>query len=110
MKTVVTTVVLALLVLVLPGCVVPSSHYMPMAPLYQNTTLPTDQAVPGDGTIGRRTGEASVESILAVISWGDSSIATAARQGNIRQLKTIDQEVFNVLGIYTRQTTIVTGD
>jgi hypothetical protein len=83
---------------------------MPMAPLYQNATLPTDQAVPGDGTIGRRTGQASVESILCVISWGDSSIATAARHGNIRQLKTIDQEVFNVLGIYTRQTTIVTGD
>jgi len=67
--------------------------------------------------VGAKVGKASYQRIFvpfigleAVISGkGDASTATAAKNGSIKQISTVDQEVKTVL-IWQRVTTIVTGE
>ncbi|MFC1808529.1 TRL-like family protein [Candidatus Omnitrophota bacterium] len=58
---------------------------------------------------GEKVGEATAKLICGV-SYGDGSIETAAANGGISKIKTVDLKVKNVLGIYMETTTIVTGD
>ena len=58
---------------------------------------------------GAKVGEATVKMICGV-SYGDGSIQTAAANGGISKIKTVDLKVKNVLGVYMETTTIVTGD
>ncbi|HKK50342.1 MAG TPA: TRL-like family protein, partial [Myxococcota bacterium] len=61
-------------------------------------------------SIGARKGEASSQSILGLVAWGDASVEAAARDGLITEPKHIDYGYFNVLGVYQSFTTIVRGD
>jgi hypothetical protein len=61
--------------------------------------------------LGTKRGTAEAYSILWLVSWGDASYATAAKNGNIRVLRHADQELFQVLfGVYTRWRVVVYGD
>ena len=110
MKAIAAVVLAGLALMLLSSCVIPSSHYAPLAPVFQDARMPSDAPVLGDGVIGKKKGQASLQSILSVISWGDSSVLAAARDGGITQVKTLDTEVFCILGVYMRQTTIMTGE
>lgn len=61
--------------------------------------------------LGTKKGTAAAYSILWLVSWGDTSYATAAKNGDIEIIRHADQEVQQVLfGLYTRWRVVVYGD
>ena len=62
------------------------------------------------GDVGSRRGTSHVTSILFLVSTGDGSVRAAAQNGGIRDVKLVDYEYTNVLGVYQRYTTVVYGD
>ena len=72
------------------------------------TDIDAPMSIKGEAR-GRR-GTASTASILGLFAWGDGSVRTAAAKGGISDVKLVDYEFFNVLGIYQRYTTVVYGD
>ncbi len=61
--------------------------------------------------LGSKRGTAQAYSLLWLVSWGDASYATAAKNGGITVMKHADQEIQQVLlGIYTRWRVVVYGD
>ena len=94
----ITIAILFLFTLLLNGC------------LYINVRAPYDRNL-NNTDLGSKQGIATVHSILWLVTWGDSSYAAAARDGNIRILKHADQEVKSYLfGMYSRRSVIVYGD
>ncbi|MCL5270161.1 MAG: TRL-like family protein [bacterium] len=93
----------------LGGCVSTS----PVVPYYgaigfNQTTAPVD--ITFDRTqIGDRVGKAACSNILGLVSWGDASVMTAARNGGIDRIDQVDCRMLNVIGIYSSYETIVTG-
>lgn len=59
---------------------------------------------------GSKTGEASCLNVLGIVATGDCSIATAAKNGQITKIKTVDEEVSSILGLYLKRKVIVTGE
>jgi hypothetical protein len=57
-----------------------------------------------------KTGEATCTSILGIVANGDCSISTAAKNGGITKVATVDYDVTNVLYLYATTTVIVTGE
>jgi len=62
------------------------------------------------GDVGSKRGTSTVTSILFLVSTGDGSVRAAARNGGIREVKLVDYEYKNVLGVFQRYTTVVYGD
>lgn len=62
--------------------------------------------------VGSKVGEASGGFLFSAIPMGgaDSSIQTAAKNGGITKISTVDQKVTTYLGFWTTITTIVTGE
>ncbi|MCE3040073.1 TRL-like family protein [Helicobacter anatolicus] len=60
-------------------------------------------------TLGSKRGEAECQAILFV-AFGDCSIATAAKNGGITKIHSVDTENLSILGIYSKQKLIVTGE
>jgi hypothetical protein len=77
---------------------------------YINVKTPYDANL--DRTeLGTKKGYADAHSILWLFTWGDTSYATAAENGNITVIRHADQEIRQVLfGLYTRWRIIVYGD
>ena len=70
----------------------------------------TDSSVQAtSNSAGSKKGEASCTAILFV-AYGDCSVATAAKNGGITKIHTVDVKNQGVLGIYSKQTLIVTGE
>ncbi len=89
---------LLVLTLLLSGC------------FYVNIKTPYDRDL-NNTDLGSKHGTASMHSVLWLVTWGDSSYAAAAKDGNIRVLKHADQEVkIYLFGVYSRRTVIVYGD
>jgi len=57
-----------------------------------------------------KTGKSTCTSILGLVAQGDCSIATAAKNGGISKVATVDYDVKNILGLYATTTIIVTGE
>jgi len=64
----------------------------------------------GAGPIGRKTGEATCESVLGWIATGDCSVKAAAKAGSIANVSSVSYKVKNILGVYATYTTVVTGN
>lgn len=65
----------------------------------------------GPGTIGSKRGEASGVWLFGLIPLQpDCGIETAAMNGGIDKVATVDMKTLNVLGIVVKRTTIVTGE
>lgn len=61
--------------------------------------------------VGTKVGTAQADVFLRVLSFGgDASIQTAAKNGGIKRISTVDIKTFDVLGIYQQYTTIITGE
>ena len=56
-----------------------------------------------------KQGVAEAKSIV-LFATGDASIASAMKNGNITKVHHVDNEVFSVLGLYCRYTTVVYGE
>ena len=62
-------------------------------------------------TPGAKEGRASRYTVLWAANWGDSGVAAAAKNGGIKTINHMDQELTVVLfGFYIKQTTVVYGD
>ncbi len=98
MKRIVLVVVVLLSLSMLGGC------------LYTNVLMPFDTDL-NKTVLGQKKGEASNQSVLWLVAWGDASTAAAAKQGGLTTVNHMDREVLFVMyGLYTKTTTIVYGD
>lgn len=60
-------------------------------------------------TKGSKTGMACQSGFLGLFATGDASITAAKTNGEIKSVHTIDAESTNILGLYNKYCTIVTG-
>jgi hypothetical protein len=58
---------------------------------------------------GNKTGEACSSNILGIISMGDSSIAAAKEAGGVSTVSAVDHKYLNILALYGKHCTIVSG-
>ena len=77
---------------------------------FVNVKTPYDKDL--DSTeLGSKTGIAEAYSVFWLFAWGDASYAKAAQNGDIKVLRSADQEVMQILfGFYTRWRIVVYGD
>ena len=77
---------------------------------YMDVKTPYDRDL--DQTkLGEKKGIATAYSVLWLFSWGDTSYAKAAENGDITIIRHADQEIRQILfGLYTRWHVIVYGD
>lgn len=62
-----------------------------------------------NNTIGKKKGEACAMSILGLVTTGDAGIRAAAKAGGITNISAVDASHLNILGIYQKYCTIVSG-
>lgn len=85
------------------GCALQPTHAL----IYTNTNAPY-MATSADST-GKVGESEECTNILGLVATGDCSIATAAKNGNIKTVSTADWKGTNILGIYSTGKTVVTG-
>jgi hypothetical protein len=97
-------------VLLLAGC---AGYCTPVIPpfglIYSDYKAPMSHEVNG-AKVGSKTGIAESKSILGLIAWGDCSINTAAKNGNIQTINHADYAYMNVLCVYQSFKTTVYGE
>ena len=84
-----------------------SGRGVPMAGLYSGASVNEHVT---QNRIGTKRGEACATSILGLVTTGDASAAAAARAAGIQTIGAVDQDYTNVLGLYAKYCTVVTGD
>ena len=78
--------------------------------VFTSTKAPTDHLIQTEGhELGDKQGEACMQNILGLAAFGDSSVSTAAKNGGVTQVGSVDESTFRVLFFYTKTCTIVTG-
>ena len=68
----------------------------PVGSIYTKVSLPVGAT---SNAKGKKVGEASCKSILAMVAIGDCSIAAAKKNGNITSVTCMDWDAENILGI-----------
>ena len=63
-----------------------------------------------DHPVGSKMGQACAMAILGLVAWGDASVVTAAKNGGISKVATVDKKLFNILGVYSTHCTVVSGE
>ncbi len=102
LKKIASTVVLSSVVF-LGGCAMQPTH----ATVYSNATSPY---MVTSAEAGSKVGESGTcKNLLGIIATGDCSIATAAKNGGIKTVSTVDWKGTNVLGLWSTGKTVVTG-
>lgn len=101
----------ALLILAggLMGCM-PRTPVLPYyGTLFNDTTMPVDITFEPNA-IGPARGTSAATSVLWLFSYGDCSVQSAARDGNLAIVNHVDADVTNILfGLYTRYETVAWG-
>lgn len=69
---------------------------------------PYPQAYSLDGKTGEKEGKACARQFL-IFQLGDKSVASAAKDADIKKISTIDGSYFSFYGIYGQSCTLVTG-
>ena len=88
----------------LAGCATP----YPCGMLYTEIKSPVAAS---EGSVNyNKVGVSKATSILGLVATGDASIKAAVANGGIRNIKYIDYDSKNILGIYGEYTTTVYGD
>ncbi|TGK82633.1 TRL-like family protein [Leptospira noumeaensis] len=62
------------------------------------------------GILATKEGIACAKSYLGLIALGDASVEVAQRNGNIREITSIELETFNFFGIYAKLCTVTKGN
>ena len=61
--------------------------------------------------VGSKVGTSEAGTFLYILSFGgDASIKAAAKNGGITRISTVDVKSYNVLGLFQKYTTIITGE
>ena len=85
------------------GCAMQPTHAL----IYSNATAP----VMATAAKGSKIGESEkCTNIMGIVATGDCSISSAAKNGNIKTVSTVDWKGTNVLGFYSTGKTVVTGE
>lgn len=100
---------LSVLVLGATGCAYSAPVIPPVGMLYSNYDAPLTTEYAGQDVTAKE-GMASSMSILGLVAWGDCSVETAAKAGNLKQVNFADYNYYNVLGIYQKFTVKVYGE
>lgn len=75
--------------------------------IYTNAKGPFEAIGPAAAS---KEGRAECTSILGWVATGDCSIDTAAKNGGITKISTVDYDAYNILGFYAKLTVIVRGE
>ena len=98
------------LVLVAAVAICSGCATMPLSSVMAPITITQSPVAVGDPSVGMsKVGEAKTEGII-LVSFGDASLSTAMRNGNISKIHHVDSEELCVLGIYSRYTVKVYGE
>ncbi|MCG6140049.1 TRL-like family protein [Leptospira mtsangambouensis] len=62
------------------------------------------------GLSGTKEGIACAKSYLGLLALGDASVETSQKNGNIREITSIELETYNFLGIYAKLCAITRGN
>jgi len=104
MKKFSSILVVVFAVITLAGCATP----YPMGMIYTEVKAPVGA---GNGDLSySKVGTAKATSILGMVATGDCSIKAAAANGGIKNVKYVDYDAKNTLGVYGEYTTTVYGD
>lgn len=76
--------------------------------IYSDIKEPLEYAVPG-ATIGHKVGIGHCKTVLGIVNWGDCSVKTAMKNGNISRVTAADWEKKFVI-VYGRKTLRVYGN
>ena len=86
------------------GCAIQPTHAL----IYSSTNAP---GMATSAKAGDKVGESGTcKNLLGIIATGDCSIASAAKNGDINTVSTVDWKGTNILGIYSTGKTVVTGE
>ena len=64
----------------------------------------------GNFNAGSKRGEASVISVLGLVSVGDCSIDAAVKSGGLQKVNHLDYGYLNIIGVYQKTTVIAYGE
>lgn len=78
-----------------------------MGSLYTDATLPMAAT---SNSVGSKAGKSEATNILGLVMTGDAGINAAAKDGNITKISHVDYEVYNILGLFAKMTTVVYGE
>ena len=88
----------------LAGCAI--GHGPVVAPLAFDLRGPVSAgSAAGSSKVGRATATG-----IVMFASGDASISTAMKNGGITRIHHVDHETTNILGVYSKYTTIVYGE
>ena len=77
--------------------------------LYANVTSPLDTDV-STTRLGDKVGRSKSHSVFALVAWGDSGTASAAKNGGIETITHLDNHYYVILfGAYSYRETIAYG-
>jgi hypothetical protein len=82
----------------------------PPGMLFADINGPISSNFDAGATVTMKKGTAMSEHILGLISTGDCSLSAAAANGNIRKIHYADYKFKNILGVYSKFTTVVYGE
>lgn len=110
MRYVALLLVIVILCAALSGC---AGVFAPVVPptgmLFTQISAPIDTDME-ETTLGSKQGKASTACVLGLVAFGDGSVYTAARDGNISRIDHVDYSFLNVLYLFSMYTTIVYGE
>ncbi len=105
------TLILLVMLISLCGCMA-----FPIAPVvppvaggFTNIEAPVDITY-NLTEIGSKKGEATSVGVLGLLAFGDASVKTAARDGNMKRVDHIGYQYTNVFGLVSFYTTVVYGE
>ncbi|TGL08058.1 TRL-like family protein [Leptospira bouyouniensis] len=94
---------LIILTIVFQNCA--SSGFGTQGLLYENQRI----SIMETGSPTTKEGFSCAKSYLGLIAMGDASIEEAQKQGNIKEITSIELETYNFLGIYAKLCTVTKG-
>ncbi|GBF51647.1 hypothetical protein LPTSP4_31850 [Leptospira ryugenii] len=83
-----------------------TTGFGPQGGIFTSTKI----GIHGISNTGAKTGSACTYSILGLIAFGDASVTAAANSVGIAKVNTIDLEGLSILGLFSKQCTVIRGD
>jgi hypothetical protein len=104
MKKVVMLSLIVFTAILLNGCISP----IPSGTIYSGATMP--HSAPATDMSYTKNAVSYSHSVLGLIAWGDGGISSAVKKGNIKTLKIVDYNIYNIVCLYMLYRTEVYGD
>jgi hypothetical protein len=110
MRTICLVVLVGAMVALASGCA--GFYRAPVVPpegfFYSNYKAPITTEFNNTQATGKK-GTGETKCILGLFAWGDASMRTAAESAGITKVEHVEYDFYNVLGVYSKFTIVVTG-